>query len=159
MADIAELRIAYPVDTRDAERLALEHLAEAMVRINVDWFRVHPDAPCCLSCGGVEYEDPRLCGVGVICQSVETAPALLARRRGTCLSLAAYAAAKARLKGHACAVAVAPLLDQRDRPIPQAWHAVVVYRDGSIQDPTNDLLAARAEAPRTADAPCACEAQ
>ena len=159
MADIAELRIAYPVATVEAERLALEHLAEAMVRINVDYFDDHPDAPCCLSCGRIAYEEPRMCGVGVVCQSVETAPALLARGRGTCMSLAAYACAKARARGARCVVAVAPLIDDRGRVIPQAWHAVVVHADGTVQDPTNELLAARDMAPRSADVPCAtCEA-
>jgi len=149
----AELRIAYPVDDLRLEQACLHALAEALTAINMEWMALHPDAPCCLACGGVRYEQPRLCGTPVVCQLVEAAPVILARRRATCLGIACYTAAKRRLAGTACEVQCLPLQDDRGRVIPQAWHALVVDADGTVHDPTAELEAETAATRRGVAAP------
>lgn len=149
----AELRIAYPVDDLELEAHCLDALAEALTAINIGWMLEHPEAPCCLACGGVRYEPPRLCGTPVVCQLVEAAPIILARRRATCLGIACYTAAKRRIAGTPCRVACAPLVDDRGNAIPQSWHALVVDADGTVHDPTAELEHEQRAAARQAPAP------
>jgi hypothetical protein len=91
-----------PGSKRTAEgQLALDRMAEALVQLNVDYLRAHPDTPK-LADSGVRYD------LGADVQGPWlTIPMVLAAGRGDCEDLAAWRVAELRVQGvdaHMCAL-------------------------------------------------------
>jgi hypothetical protein len=111
---------------------ALEALIEAMLELvvlqNVEFFKANPDAPCCLDCGTIRYREPAFSDRTIFASAED----VLRLRETGCGAAAAYVAAKARTKGVLARAVV-------DRTAPRDYHAVVLYPDGSIEDPTANL--------------------
>jgi len=140
MKNIRELRVRFSVDDqRPNESIALQALGIAwgVVAANEAYFRFHPDAPCCLGCAGVRYVPPETCGPH--CQWCDTAGVVLERRVATCLSAAAYACAKLRIKGEAATLWMAPMAEGDGGIIPGQFHMVVRLPNGTLVDPTEKL--------------------
>lgn len=135
-------------------------LAEALTQINLWQLQRDGDAlPCCLGCGGVQYQPPQPCGPAETCptardypcQSLLDARGIYEHKRGTCLDLACERAARLRLKGGHATVVVVPRL-HHGRPLPGQFHAYVETPDGP-QDPSYELQ----HNPGTCAGACGCE--
>ena len=131
----------------DAEFAQLvTELGEALTLINMWQLQRDGEAlPCCLGCGGVQYEPPQLCGpVGgwaiardYPCQLLFDVRGIYRRKRGTCLDLACERAARLRLKGLEATVAVV-FRYHAGRRLPGQYHAYVETPNGP-QDPSYEL--------------------
>lgn len=148
-------RFQAPDGWSEMEQIALA--CEGAIAMNMAYFQEHPDAPCCLGCAGVYYEEPPKCEVW--CQYVDTAPMLLAKGRATCMSVVCYDVAMKRMGGALdltesgipiwAAVAVMPELDEAGKVVPHSFHVLVTVPtiDGDELswrefDPTAELITA-----------------
>ena len=117
---------------RPLSRRAMNHALEALTRINVDWFREHPDAPWLYESGvryameptGFELWDPYAL--------------LLARGAGDCDDLATTRAAELRVR-EGDTRARADCYPSAIRNGRRTWHAIVVRGDGTVEDPSARL--------------------
>ena len=126
-------------------------LAEALTLINLWELRQDGDSlPCCLGCGGVQYEPPQPCGASSCaggrcatvprsypCQRILDARGIYATRRGTCFDLACERAARLRMKGLEATVVVVPQVED-GQAVPGQYHAYVETPYG-IEDPALEL--------------------
>ncbi len=106
----------------------LEELLNLQARANVHYFALHPEAPCCLGCGSIRYQLPRLAER----QTFASAYDVCTLRRVGCAGAAAYEAGMAIHKGKDARVVV-------ELVSPGEFHAVVVYPDGRRSDPSAKL--------------------
>jgi hypothetical protein len=116
------MRLALIVPARG--RRSIEAALAALFALNVAFFQSHPNAPH-IRRAGVRYARERG-------ERWQTAPVLLASRRGDCEDLASYHAAFLRARGER---AVPQLREVR----PGLWHVVVRRADGRIDDPSRWL--------------------
>lgn len=120
-------------------------LAEALVAINIWEIRHDEKMPCCLECGGVQYEPPQSCGIlrgQVACQAIRDARGIYQAKRGTCLDLACERAARLRLSG----VDAKVIVEQRRHYgtlVRGQYHAYVETPAGT-EDPAAQLQAKHA---------------
>lgn len=139
------LQVGYSMDGSEETRLEFERHLNALAENNADWFRRHPDAPCCVACaakdGLVGYVPPQKCGEA--CQVLQNAAQVLEQGKATCGPLAAYDAGVALAKGKKARVRVVHEEDPHGDPMPWRYHAVVEV-DGEIHDPSKDVQAASA---------------
>ncbi|MCA9652547.1 MAG: hypothetical protein KC501_21705 [Myxococcales bacterium] len=123
-------------------------LAEALTLINLWELRHDGDSlPCCLGCGGVQYQPPQPCGSPTgrcaapprphPCQTILDARGIYETQRGTCFDLACERAARLRLRGTPATVVVIPLVEG-GHAVPGQYHAYVETPDG-IEDPSLEL--------------------
>ena len=139
-----EVKLRCYDDTEFAQLVA--ELAEAQTLINMWQLERDGDAlPCCLGCGGVQYEPPQPCGPVQACPSVRDYPCqslldargIYMSKRGTCLDLACERAARLRLKGLEATVVVV-FRYHAGRRLPGQYHAYVETPNGP-QDPSYEL--------------------
>ncbi len=115
-----------------AQARLLEVILQCVAEGNANWFRMHPDAPCCLKCAGVRYHlPPRRKN-----QTFWSAPEVLANKRATCAEAVTYCVGKAIAEGKDAWVALEPSGGND-------YHAVayVMRSDGVPErlDPTSEL--------------------
>ena len=116
---------------RPLSRGTLNHALEALVRINEDYLRAHPETLSIYDAGvryavepdGFELWDP--------------IPLVLARGAGDCDDLAAARAAELRVAGETGARA--DCYPSRVSNGRRTWHAIVVRADGTVEDPSARL--------------------
>jgi hypothetical protein len=107
----------------------VQALLDALFRINVEWMRGRRFPP--LYSSGVRYA----CGTEKR-QKWCDAPEVLRKKRGCCYDLAAYRAAELAVSG----VAARPLaLFTSETSEVITYHAVVLYPDRRIEDPSEVL--------------------
>ena len=125
----------FPGDAAEASQIL--NVAWGVLMANVEWLRSHPEAPCCLGCGGVRYVPPEPCGA--LCQNVDSAAIVVARKAATCIAAAAYEGAKMILDGKSIRLQIEPTLGKDGKPILHAWHVTILLADGTTYDPTKEL--------------------
>ncbi len=134
------------MDGSEETRRELERYLNAAAQNNADWFRRHPNAPCCVACaakdGKIGYVGPQDCGPS--CQRIQSAEQVVAEGRATCGPLAAYDAGGALAEGKDAHVRVIHEEDQAGNPVPYRYHAVVGTKgeDGEVRyhDPSEDAV-------------------
>lgn len=114
-----------PEDRKRSQRCVL-WLMEALTQINVTWIKSHPDTPPLYEAGIVyEAEPPG--------QEVwQDVPTLIERRKGDCEDLACYRAAELRAAG----INVRPYIKWRKEGDGYVYHAVLMWPDGRVEDPS-----------------------
>lgn len=126
------------VSCRDGAEFAQQaaELAEALTVINMWELSTDQDGiPCCLSCGGVRYEEPTHCDDTYTCQRVRDIRGVYKHQQATCFDLACERAARLRLDGHTAQVIIT-----HDGPLARNFHAYVESDNGD-QDPAAELQA------------------
>lgn len=106
----------------------LEGLLNLQALANVRYFERNPDAPCCLGCGSIKYQLPKLAERQTFASAFEVCK----YKRVGCAGAAAYEAGMAIHKGKDAKVVV-------ELVAPGEFHAVVVYPDGRRSDPSAKL--------------------
>lgn len=126
---IASLNIPAELELTDDElRWAFEEMLNVLAGLNAQYFRRHPDAPCCLDCGSIRYKSPPMSRR----QTFPSAPDILRKRKCGCAGAACYVAGMALAKGEEARVIVTITA-------PGDFHAVVRYPDGRETDPSATL--------------------
>ena len=109
--------------------------AEGPIAQSMVWLATHV-APCCPGAARIIYEPPPMCEPW--CQHTDTAPVLLAKRRGTCFSIVTFEVARLRLDGADTRLDAIP--DRKDgKIVPYSWHAGVFLR-GAFIDVTQQII-------------------
>ncbi len=116
-----------PKDAQRSER-ALIVLLRALLFLNEDYLREHPDTPN-LYDSGVRYK--REHGT----EHWKAVPQLLRDKHGDCEDLACWRAAEQRISGIECR----PFLKRMVRNGFRLYHVLVQYPDGRIEDPSKKL--------------------
>lgn len=158
-------RMSFSFTIVDPEHEAdcLEALCEGYVRANQIVIRAQPNAyPCCLTCGGYKYVEPRNCyvykfqarqkrGTDPQCQHVRGCYELHREGKGTCIDLACALAAFYREKegDHSARVVIDYQIAEDGLSKPGLYHAMVKKGDGTIVDPQAMVQASEASG-------CAC---
>lgn len=138
----------YVTATLEQEPHLVEALCEGFVRANEIEIIADPEEyPCCIACGRVRYSAPIPCmrngRAEPNCQEVFGITALLRRGYGTCIELACAQCAIKRVKdGKECHVIVRHQIGANGLPIPNQYHALLEYADGTIEDTTEEVKAA-----------------
>lgn len=126
---IAGLSLPPELELTDEElALFLEEVLNLQAAANVYYFRAHPEAPCCLGCGKIKYQLPRLAER----QTFASAHEVCTLRKVGCAGAAAYEAGMALHKGKDARVVV-------ELVSPGEYHALVEYGDGTRSDPSAKL--------------------
>lgn len=114
-----------PEDRKRSQRCVL-WLMEALTQINVMWIKTHPNTPELYSTPiHYEPEPPN--------QEVwQDIPTLLERGKGDCEDLACYRAGELRAAG----INVRPYIKWRKEGESYVYHAVVMWPDGRVEDPS-----------------------
>ncbi len=136
----ASLQLGYAMDDSESTRAALERYANAMAQNNADWFKAHPDAPCCVGCAGVGYIKPPDCKGNRECQAVRDASSLLDAKVGTCIDMAAYDAGHYLSEGQTATVRLYVMEDEEGNVQDFNYHAVVMGPKG-LEDPAAEVRA------------------
>jgi hypothetical protein len=126
----------------------LEAVAEGCVRCNQVWCAAAEglgiEVPCCPSClvdeYGFRYVGPEMQKCASACQRLDCAPVMLEKRQGTCYDLACFFCAVYRGEGKSCHVHIVPMEDVYGHHIPGDYHAVIMFADGSIRDPSEEII-------------------
>ena len=151
-----EARIHMPTPASQGRWEDLMALAEVLAVVNTRWFLARheearslasagyaaPDVPCCIGCVDpkVAYRPPPP-GSQQLCQNWWPAPAVIARKRATCLDAAAFDVGAARAKGKDAYVLLEPVGDPVYADDPYStldFHAVAII-DGERIDSTEKL--------------------
>lgn len=121
---------ASPAEIESGER-KLRALLGALVILDLEWLRLHPQTPELYRAGVVYKREP---APREVWQDI---PTILGRRQGDCEDLACWRVAEIRTKR-----------GLKARPIPQGrkgpdgtlhYHIVVRWPDGTIEDPSKRL--------------------
>lgn len=113
-------------DDRKRSQRAVLWLLEALTQINVLWIRDHPETPALYESSVIYKPDP----IGL--ELWQDIPTLLERGTGDCDDLACYRAGELRAAG----INVRPYLKWRAEPTGYIYHAVLMWPDGRVEDPS-----------------------
>lgn len=141
-----QIRFGYITPDMEVEPDLLEAFFEGIVRANMVEIASDPDVfPCCVSCGAIRYTKPAVCRASngqpmLNCQRIIGVTELLRRGYGTCIELAAAQCAIKRVKDQKdCRIIVDYELDSLGNRIPNSYHAMIAFPDGSIEDTAGDV--------------------
>lgn len=136
----ASVQMSYPMEDSEATRAALERYARAMAANNADWFKAHPDAPCCTECAKIGYIAPPNCQGNSACQDIKDAPALLRAKVGTCVDIVAFEVGAKLRDGKPAELVLVHETDSNGQAIPFSYHALMRTPAG-LEDPAAKLQA------------------
>ena len=116
----------------EAEEVAMmESVLEGWAEVNRVFYGRYPNAPCCPLCAGIKYRRPEP-GEPVELVCAEKA---IVDGHASCGTLAAMTVGRMRAKG------IDPKARVRlTKEGPRSYHAVVVRGDGSVKDPSAELI-------------------
>lgn len=129
---------------RPLSREQMNHLLEALVRINLDWLIANPDAPSIYDADRIPpTRDAPWPGVRYMPEPTgyelwDPIALLLVRKAGDCDDFACARAAELRFTGEDVD-ARADCYPSRISQGRRTWHAIVVRGDGTVEDPSARL--------------------